>query len=67
MIYAFVDDGVELYDIENDLSEEHNVASERPELAEEMKAAAFWWLEETDAPRMIPNPDFNPAQELNYR
>ncbi len=67
MIYAFVDDVVELYDIENDLSEEHNLASERPELAEEMKAAAFRWLEETDAPRMIPNPDFNPAQELNYR
>jgi arylsulfatase A-like enzyme len=67
MIYAFVDETVELYNIENDISEEHNLVSQYPELAAEMQAAAFQWLEDTDAPRMVPNPDFNPAEELNYR
>lgn len=67
MIYAFVDETVELYDIENDISETKNLAADYPELAEEMKAAAFQWLEKTDAPRLKPNPDFNPADELDYR
>lgn len=67
MIYAFVDETVELYDIENDISEIKNLASEYPELADEMKAAAFQWLEKTDAPRLEPNPDFKPEKELSYR
>ena len=67
MIYAFVDEELELYDIENDISEEHNLVSQYPELAERMKQAAFQWLEDTDAPRLVPNPNFNPADELPYR
>ena len=67
MIYAFVYEELELYDIENDISEEHNLVSQYPELAERMKQAAFQWLEDTDAPRLVPNPNFNPADELPYR
>lgn len=67
MIYAFIDEVVELYDIENDISEEHNLVSDYPELAEEMTAAAFQWLDDTDAPRLKPNPDFNLKEELPYR
>jgi len=67
MIYAFVDETVELYDIENDISETKNLAADYPELADDMKAAAFQGLEKTDAPRLEPNPDFNPEEELSYR
>ena len=67
MIYAFVDEELELYDIENDISEEHNLVSQYPELAEELKAAAFQWLDDTDAPRMEPNPDFDPSAEEDYK
>jgi arylsulfatase A-like enzyme len=67
MIYAFVDEELELYDIENDISEAHHLVAQYPELAEELKAAAFQWLEDTDAPRMEPNPDFDPAVEEDYK
>jgi arylsulfatase A-like enzyme len=49
LIHFYDDDSVELYDVVNDLSEEHDLSSELPELAAEMKANLAAWLESSGA------------------
>ncbi len=59
LIYFYDDDSVELYDVVNDLSEEHDLSSEMPEVAAEMKADLAAWLESSGAkmPRPLASDD----------
>jgi arylsulfatase A-like enzyme len=58
--YYFEDDGVELYNLSEDLGEKNNLLETNPEKAEELLKLLEKWWEETNAP--IPrtkNPEFN--------
>ncbi|MHC5067129.1 MAG: sulfatase [Planctomycetota bacterium] len=67
LIHLLVDDEVELYNLDQDLSETSNVAAANLSLAAELKQAALDHVDATDAPRMIPNPDFDPSIEVGYK
>jgi arylsulfatase A-like enzyme len=58
LIRFYEDDRLELYDIPQDLGEEHNLAAESPEKAAAMKRMLESWLSEIDAGRPLPNPAF---------
>ena len=45
----YEDGRVHLYDLENDISEEKDLASEKPELVQEMRKRLHQWYEEVDA------------------
>ncbi len=49
LIENFADDSVELYNLENDLSETHNLASEMPELAAKLRNRLAGWRQESAA------------------
>ena len=55
LIHFYDDDSVELYDVVNDLSEEHDLSDELPEIADQMKAHLVSWLESSGArmPRLL--------------
>ena len=59
---------VELYNIAEDLSEAHNLAPTRPELALEMLDELTGWLNANCSPAHLPepNPDHDPAGPLPY-
>jgi arylsulfatase A-like enzyme len=60
LILFYDDESVELYDVVNDLGEEHDLADELPEKAAEMKVNLTAWLESSGArmPRPLsPRPD----------
>ena len=56
LIHFYDDDSVELYDVVNDLSEEHDLSDELSEKAAEMKSDLGAWLESSGArmPRPLP-------------
>ena len=45
----YEDGRVHLYDLENDISEEKDLASEKPELVQEMRKRLHQWYREVDA------------------
>ncbi|PQO26570.1 sulfatase [Blastopirellula marina] len=49
LILWYDDDSVELYDLEQDLSEQENLAASLPEVAQKLKTQLVGWLEETKA------------------
>ena len=53
----------ELYDLSQDISEEHNVAKEHPEVAKSLHTALEKWKASIAAQECVPNPSINP--ELN--
>ena len=59
LIHFYDDDSVELYDVVNDLSEEHDLSDELPEIADQMKAKLGAWLESSGArmPRVVASGD----------
>ncbi len=55
-----------LYDLEKDLEENHNLASEMPELTLDLFTKLITWLEE-EVDRQywpVPNPEYNPRKEV---
>lgn len=54
----FFDGGVELYDLENDLSETQNIAASKPELTEKLVTAVRQWRQATNAAIPPANPDW---------
>lgn len=61
LIETFDPEGVELYHLENDLSETRNLAAERADLVEELRRELEAWRIEVRAERMTPNPDYDPT------
>lgn len=59
LINFYDDDSVELYDVVNDLSEEHDLSDELPGIADQMKAKLGSWLESSGArmPRSLESED----------
>jgi arylsulfatase A-like enzyme len=60
LIHLFDSGQIELYNTAEDIGETRNRAGDHPELAAELNKLALKWLDDTDAPRMRPNPDYEP-------
>ena len=61
LIEYLIEDHPELYDLENDIGEMHNLAEKMPAKVEELRAKLKAWMEAVGAPKMPKNPDFNPG------
>ena len=55
---------IELFDLEVDPPERHNIAAQHPETVVEMRKALDAWLRETGARDATPNPDYDPEHSL---
>ena len=53
---------VELYDLDKDIGETHNLAAEQTERVGRMRAELAAWRKATGAQSNTPNPNFDPAQ-----
>ena len=62
LIEFFEDDRIELYDLENDPGEKHDLSQEEVELAQEMKATLQQWRQDVEAKIPQPNPDWGKEQ-----
>ena len=49
LILRYDDDSVELYDLKADIGEQHNLASEQPEVASRLQAKLQRWLKDSGA------------------
>ena len=58
LIEFFEDNRIELYDLENDPSEKHDLSQEQPELVQDMKATLLQWRQQVEAKIPQPNPDW---------
>jgi arylsulfatase A-like enzyme len=62
LVEFFNDRRVELYDLKNDIGEQHDLAKARPKLAGELRARLHAWRQEVGAQMPTPNPAHNPAK-----
>ena len=60
LIEFFEDGRRELYDLREDVSEEHNLANDEPDRVEDMAADLAAWRESVNALVPEPNPDYQP-------
>jgi arylsulfatase A-like enzyme len=67
LIETFDPEGVELYNLSDDLSETANLAAAKPELVSELRRELDAWRKQVGAEMMRPNPDYDPAAELPKR
>jgi arylsulfatase A-like enzyme len=58
LLEYFEDEHVELYNLKDDLSEQHNLAPENAAKADELRAKLHQWRDEVGAALPKPNPDF---------
>ena len=61
LIQTFDPEGVELYNLTDDLSETHNLASEKPDLVAELRRELNAWRRDVGAEMMRPNLDYDPT------
>ena len=64
LIETFDPEGVELYNLAEDLSETRNLVAEQKALASELRRELDAWRREVGAEMMRPNPDYDPAAQL---
>jgi hypothetical protein len=62
LIEFFEDGRLELYDLRQDVSEEHNLAEVRPERTAELAAKLAAWRASIEAQIPQPNPEYVPWQ-----
>lgn len=67
LIYLFEPGESELYQTEKDIGETRNVAAEHPEVVRDLESCIRKWMDEAEAPRMTPNPGYDPAVQRNKR
>ena len=63
LIETFDPEGVELYNLADDLSETRNLAAAKPDLVNELRRELDAWRREVGAEMMRPNPDYDPAAQ----
>ncbi len=67
LIRFFEDERFELYDLSEDIGEEHNVALERPDQAHELRGKLDAWMRELNVQLPAPNPNFDPEKQTRVR
>jgi len=60
LIETFDPEGVELYNLADDLSETRNLADQKPDLTTQLRAELNAWRLDVRAEMMRPNPDYDP-------
>ncbi len=63
LLEFYEDMDVELYNLEEDISEAVDLAQKNPRKAEELKTLLHDWREKVGAQMMTPNPDYDPVRE----
>jgi arylsulfatase A len=63
LVEFYEDSHVELYNLKNDVGEEHDLASENPQKADDLRQKLHAWRAEVQAQDPTPNPDYDPAAE----
>jgi arylsulfatase A-like enzyme len=58
LIHFFEDDRFELYNLREDISEDHNLAEEVPAVVKKMKTRLAGWCQRVEAKIPQPNPDY---------
>ena len=66
LIYYYEEGRTELYDLENDPSEESNVWAQNPDKARELNLALFSYLEEVGAKYPEDDPEYSAELEMQY-
>ncbi|WP_146851175.1 sulfatase [Brevifollis gellanilyticus] len=61
LIEFYNDMHVELYDLQNDLGEQHDLSASQPEKAAELRERLHQWREQVDAQMPLPNPSYDPS------
>jgi uncharacterized sulfatase len=64
LIETFDPEGVELYNLADDLGETRNLASAEPGRTVELRRELEAWRREVGAEMMRPNPDYDPNVQL---
>jgi arylsulfatase A len=62
LIEFFEDMHVELYNLRDDIGEQHNLAGEMPEKANELRNRLHEWRQEVGAQMPTPNPKYDPTK-----
>ena len=62
LIYFYEDDRVELFNLADDLREQHDLAGQMPQLAEDLRQRLEAYLADVDAALPRPNPDYDPDE-----
>ena len=63
LIETFDPEGIELYNLADDLGETNNLAAAKPELVNDLRRELDAWRKDVGAEMMRPNPDYDPAAE----
>jgi uncharacterized sulfatase len=66
LIQNLVDGSLELYDLQNDIGEKHNLADSLNEVRSQLFDLLERWQNEVDARKPIPNPDFDPDRRYEW-
>jgi len=66
LIHFLQDDRVELYNLAEDIGEQHDLAARMPEKAAALKAKLHAWRKALGAPLPEPNPDHDPARAKEW-
>lgn len=62
-LMKFYEDGrLALFDIESDISEQHDLSEQLPQKAKELDRLLVKYLDDVDAQMAMPNPDYDPKQ-----
>ncbi|HNQ87586.1 MAG TPA: sulfatase [Verrucomicrobiota bacterium] len=64
LIETFDPEGLELYNLADDLGETNNLAAAKPELLSDLRGELEAWRKEVRAEMMRPNPDYDPNVPL---
>ena len=67
LIEFYDDDSLELYNLNDDIGEERDLAAEESARAQEMREMLHAWREEVNAQMPTPNPDYDPARKEERR
>ncbi|TWU40620.1 hypothetical protein Poly41_14540 [Novipirellula artificiosorum] len=59
LIHLFESGENEFYNTKHDIGEATNVAAEHPELVSALDARIAAWIDDVNAPRMTPNPEYD--------
>ena len=62
LIEFYEDHRLELYNLRNDMGEEHNLANAMPAETERLHGLLAAWRKSVDAQMPTPNPDYQPAK-----
>jgi hypothetical protein len=67
LIHLFETGESELYHTDKDIGETRNVAAEHPDVVKDLESCIRKWMDEAEAPRMTPNPEYDPTVQRKKR